>query len=320
MSSAVCTLFEGSYHFGLAALVNSLHHAGFRGQVFAGYRGDLPPWASTAVATPLGAWPGAQSLNVAPDLSLVFLPLETDYHLTNYKADFMLALFGGPARDADALFYLDPDICVVHPWRYFDEWVSCGVALCEDVNSPLPENHPRRVGWRRYYAQHGLSLNFRTPQHVNGGFVGVHRNDRAFLVNWKQTMDLMAAEIGSLSLALTSNASYRSTGFADCFDRTDQDALNAAVEATSQSVSVIGQEAMAFKAGSALLPHAIGGPKPWQAKYLRCALAGVPPGAAHKAYWAHVDGPISPYTERALSQKRLALKLASAIGRVVSKA
>jgi len=320
MNSAVCTLFEGSYHFGLAALVNSLHRAGFRGEVFAGYRGAMPPWAGAAEPVSLYGWPDARSLKVTEGLVLVFLPLDTDYHLTNYKADFMLALFDGPVRDADALFYLDPDICVVHPWRYFDEWVSCGVALCEDVNSPLPENHPRRVGWRRYYAQHGLSLSFRTPQHVNGGFVGVHRNDRAFLLSWKQTMDLMAAEIGSLSLALTANAAYRSTGFADCFDRTDQDALNAAVEATAQPVSVIGQEAMAFKAGSALLPHAIGGPKPWQANYLRAALAGVPPSSAHKAYWAHVDGPISPYTERALSQKHLALKLASAIGRVVSKA
>jgi hypothetical protein len=76
---------------------------------------------------------------------------------------------------------------------------------------------------------------------------------------------------------------------------------------------------MAFKAGSALLPHAIGGPKPWQANYLRAALAGVPPGAAHKAFLAQVDGTISPYTAGALSRKRLALKLASAIGRVVSK-
>lgn len=320
MNGAVCTLFEGSYHFGLAALVNSLHHAGFRGQVFAGFRGAMPPWAGAAEPAPLDGWPHARSLDVAEGLTLVFLPLETSYHLTNYKADFMLALLDGPAHDADALFYMDPDICVVHPWRYFRDWATCGVALCEDVNSPLPENHPRRVGWRRYYAQHGLSLKFRTPQHVNGGFVGVHRNDRTFLLTWKQTMDLMAAEIGSLSLALTSNASYRSTGFADCFDRTDQDALNAAVEATSQPVSVIGQEAMAFKAGSALLPHAIGGPKPWQANYLRSAAAGVSPGPAHRAYWAHVAGPISPYNAKALSRKRRALKLAAAIGRVFSKA
>ena len=82
---------------------------------------------------------------------------------------------------------------------------------------------------------------------------------------------------------------------------------------------MIGQEAMAFKPGRALLPHAIGILKPWKTHYLSAALAGVPPSAAHKAYWGNVNGPISPYTVSARSIKRLTLKLASTIGRVVSR-
>lgn len=320
MNSAVCTLFEGSYHYGLAALTNSLHKVGFRGRLFAGYRGDLPVWAVEAKASLIAGWPAARSLTVAPGLTIVFLPLETSHHLTNYKADFMLALFDGPASDADALFYVDPDICVVAPWTYFEDWVTCGVALCEDVNSPLSENHPRRIGWRRYYGHLGLCLKFASAEYVNGGFVGVGAGDRAFLLDWKQTMDLMATEIGSLALGLTDNSVYRSTGFADCFDRTDQDALNAAIEVTSLKVSVIGKQAMAMQPGAALVPHAFGGPKPWQARYFSLSLRGVPPRAADKAYWANSSSPISPYGATTRILKRLDIRVASVIGRLVSRA
>jgi len=320
MNSLVCTLFVGHYHYGLAALANSLHRAGFRGQICAGYRGELPKWASKATPTPMFSWPLASSLQVDAGLTIVFLPLETDYHLTNFKADFMLSLFDGPARDVDALFYIDPDICVVCPWTYVLDWVKCGVALCEDVNSPLPENHPRRVGWREYYSIHGVTLRFRAPEYVNGGFVGVRAIDRSFLVSWKQAMDLMAHEIGPLSVGLSANSAYRSTGFADCFDRTDQDGLNVAIESSGVRASVIGKEAMALKEGSALIPHALGLGKPWRTNYLRRGLRGFPPRLADKVFWESVYAPISPYSSWTRWLKRVQLGMASAIGRFYSRA
>ena len=201
MKSTICTLFEGHYHYGVAALTNSLYQNGFRGTLYAGYRGNLPKWASRAEARSVGRWKKAAKMHVASGLEIVFLPLATEYHLTNYKPDFMLELLDGPASNTDALFYLDPDICVARPWGIFEEWVSCGIALCEDVNSPLSENHPRRAGWRRFFGKRGLSLTFKTSEYVNGGFVGLRPDDRGFLEAWREIMLGIGELIGGLGAA-----------------------------------------------------------------------------------------------------------------------
>ena len=70
----------------------------------------------------------------------------------------MLELWDGPAKNAEALFYFDPDIVVNDSWICFEQWVNCGVALCEDINSPFQEFHPRRVGWRNYFKDYNIRI------------------------------------------------------------------------------------------------------------------------------------------------------------------
>src|SRR5205823_2217211 len=88
MSAALCTLFEGSHHYGLGALANSAYRSGWRGVLYAGYRGSLPPWTSSLRPTESGS-----IFAFAPGAAIHFIPLTTTAHLTNYKPDFMMDLW-----------------------------------------------------------------------------------------------------------------------------------------------------------------------------------------------------------------------------------
>src|SRR6266487_315420 len=105
MNAAVCTLFEREYHYGLGGLANSLFHHGYRGVIWAGYRGTLPPWAFPV--RDAGAF---QEYRLTDDFRIRFVTLATKLHLTNYKADFILEVFERHDPSLQALFYFDPDI------------------------------------------------------------------------------------------------------------------------------------------------------------------------------------------------------------------
>lgn len=313
---AICTLFEGGYHYGLGPLANSLYANGFRGVIWAGYRGPLPFWAE-----PVTRAERYVEFCFAEGCSIRFVPLETSAHLTNYKPDFMLDVFGTYAPDCDGLIYLDPDIVVSDAWRAFEEWIDCGVAVCEDVNSPFAAHHPRRVGWRRFY-EGTARLEPKEPYYANGGFVGVRREQIAFLEVWKRLQDRLwqaiggpeySGFVGAKSVALQSD-------FPSCFDKTDQDVLNAAIEAVDAiPVSFGNKQAMGFETGKAVLPHALGPDKPWKKGYLRDAVRGMALRAVDREYWQHAAGPIRVFDARKLRGKRLALKIAAVLGRFIRR-
>jgi len=320
MKCVVCTLFEHHYHLGVAVFVNSLCKAGYQGTVYAGFRGPLPPWAeNSAKLLPSGHW----ELQVSPEVRILFIPLKTTAHLTNYKPDFMLQIEAMAAAESDAMVYCDPDIVINIEWLYIEHWVSCGVAVCEDVNSPLPENHPTRVGWRRFFKSHGFDLQFRTSSYANGGFVGLEWKYRKLLPLWQEFMTHIGGLLGGRDVVGINGGQTLPGlyGFADCFSKTDQDALNAILEASPEiPVSFLGREAMGFRHGQSPLPHALGNPKPWNRQYIRMALSGVPPVKVDKVYWNHAEGPIQPFTPAHIFYIRTQLAICAALGRFIRRA
>ena len=316
-TSAVCTLFEGHYHYGVAALVNSLYGHGYRGAIYAGYRGALPFWATGAFENGYLLGSGGKSLQLTNDLVLHFIPVNTPHHLTNIKPDFMMKVWGGPGRYASRMFYFDPDIVICGPWDFFSQWVEYGLALCEDVNSPLSKNHPRRAAWREYFRKRGVLLSFKSDTYANGGYIGLSKTNEEFLSLWKTIQELMAPAIGGLCRSSLPGEALApaARGPFFHFGKTDQDALNATVEAWEGEISFIGQEGMSIKSGAALMPHALGQPKPWKWGPLVQALSGRPPRVVDKEYWKYANGVVAPYASWVIKRMFFSIKLASLIGR-----
>src|SRR5437867_3787766 len=123
-------MFVRDFHKGVAALVNSLCAHDFRGIVWAGYEGDLPPWSR-----PLQVTPNYAERQISCHCSIRFVRLSTPKHFTHYKPEFMLQVLDQLDPDSTGICYFDPDIVIKCRWTFFEEWISNGVALCEDVNS-----------------------------------------------------------------------------------------------------------------------------------------------------------------------------------------
>lgn len=322
MKTAVCTLFEGNYHIGVASLINSLYFFGYEGEIYIGFRGDLPHWTKKAKVNYNFDYDGVKTLTVKENLILHFLELETNYSLTNYKPNFMLDLFSSKKLGIDNLFYFDPDIIMNKHWMHYLQWINCGVALCEDLNSPMPVNHPRRIGWRDYYSQYSIFLKYKTDIYVNGGFIGIERGQIEFLKAWKKNQELMAQKIGGLEKSIFSkneNALTNEKGF-NIFDKTDQDALNVTVESADVDISIICKEAMGFVNGNTLMFHNLGQPKPWNKNYIYDLLVkGIKPTYGQKMFLKYLEFPIKVISKKKFLIKKVNLKLTLLLSRIIGK-
>jgi hypothetical protein len=312
---AVCTLFENNYHYGVAALVNSLYSNGYRGDVFAGYKGKLPFWLTTPDNSLQKQWTGAKTLQVTNDLRLHFLPVETIWHLNNYKPDFMLDLKAKFPELVNGLFYFDPDIIIKYEWTFFEKWISYGVALVHEIVSvSMPPTHPIRKEWEKEIKNNNRAVQRSMYSGINGGFCGIGKNDFQFLHIWSNSIH---KAIKSHDVDPEKFAQPKHTYL---FHFVDQDALNIAAMCYEGSISEMGPDAMDFvQSGWKAMSHATGSPKPWDKQFILSILKGIPPSRPDQAYWFMDAGIIKTHNNSLIRLKRISIKISSFIARFYKK-
>lgn len=302
--SVLCTLYEGNYHLGLGALMNSLYAHGFRGHFYAGYRGDVPPWAAADVRKNGAGW----LFDVSDDCTLHFVPVPTSAHFNNYKPHFLLELMERHCPNEQTFFFFDPDIVVKAPWDFFEQWVAHGIALCEDVNHYLSRAHPVRLAWKKYAEQHGLTVRQDHDKFYNGGFFGVRREHREFLTAWKHLFDCRAAEGVDLAQFILGEFEFP-------YLRLDQDLMNLALMISPHPISAIGPEGMDFQPGGYVMSHSAGDKKSWRKRFMWEALKGRAPSRQDKEFIRHTQSPIRIYSGPQLASRRASVLIGSVIGR-----
>lgn len=303
-AKAICTIFEGDYHLGLAAFVNSLVRGGYKGTIWAGYRGALPPWLSQLKRVDARG----EEYDVAGQIRMVFLPIETETHLANYKPKFMLDLLANQAGNCEYIWYFDPDVFLRCNWAHFDNWQRHGVALCEEiVNYHLSESDPMRYQWIEIGAAMGLGKPRALNRYFNSGMVGVNRADAELLQVWKRILERIATMGIDMKGFMPGDREMP-------FHSMDQDALNMAAMYTDLPLTTMGPEAMGFVPSGFTMYHAVGH-KPWRDSLLLRALAGYPPSSAEKFFFTQVSSPIRAYSPARLAAKRFGCAVAALIGR-----
>jgi hypothetical protein len=314
MKAVICTLFEDHYHHGLAALTNSLFCNGFKGPIFAGYRGSLPDWAKGAEENPNLSWKGARTLHVDSGLELHFLPVATEHHFTNFKPEFMLRLWEGPAIDAEAITYFDPDITIKCKWEFFENWMAHGVALVHEITAnDMPPSHPIRKEWEKVICKCNKKPFRNLNSYINAGFCGISKKNQEFLITWKEIIDA-----GKQHFKLDAGQLIHQRDRTYLFYAPDQDSLNITAMCSEAPISELGPEGMDFIYGGWTMSHAVGLPKPWNKNFFLSLLKGRSPSLADKAYWRNATGPLNSIGPIRVKFKRAIILATSFLGRFYS--
>lgn len=297
------TLFEGEHHYGVGALLNSLVSSDFKGLVIVGYRGVLPPWINQLEAIQ------ETTFQLSDNIVVAFEAVITDYHFAYYKPFFIKSVLQRH-QEVKNVFYFDPDIVVNASWDFFTQWVNSGISLCLDnAFSFVHHNHPWRQEWKSLYDEQVVCN--KVDYYINSGFVGIARKDIAVIDRWIDITHKYQGAGGSIT-SIDQNPQSAFKG--------DQDLLNAVITVSPDlTYSIIGHEGMGFTMPAYVMTHAVGqGLKPWNTNFVTLLFKiGRRPKTAEINFFNYCQKPVKIYSEKQIFTKRLNLKLASLLGRVI---
>jgi hypothetical protein len=318
MQTAICTVYEGDYHYGVGVLSNSLYNHGFRGNIWVGYRGDLPFWAQSAKKCEqlTSRRLDYHELTIADGCTMKWVHLDTPKHLASYKPDFMWDVIEHYDPEIEAIYYFDPDIVNKSDWDFYEYWVTCGVAVCCDSWNIMPANQPRRIAWKQFAENNGFTNIRDLNHHYNSGFIGVHRDHKLVILTWKKLLEI-GSETGCLDLQKPYSLKHTNTY---PYFPNDQSAMNLALMVSYCPLSTIGPEGMDFIPGGITMSHAtVPSIKPWRKKLIIEALKADPPTITDKVYWQHSQSPIRLYSQSTYKWNQFALRVGSGIGRFMRR-
>jgi hypothetical protein len=302
----ICTLWEKDYHKGLGTFVNSLVRVGYRGRIWAGYRGTLPGWAAAGrVENEMCI------LSPAEGVELVLCKIHVDIHFAQYKASWMMRVLTELDPSAQGIYYFDPDIFVLARWSFFEQWPLYGIAVCEDQSYPINQTHPLVRSWQEYAGNLGY-MQWRPPDvYPNSGLLGLTRDRQSFLTEWQNLLDAMQRDFGLGNVLKTGTRT-------EIFHQTDQDALAVATAISSHPISWVGLDGMGFGRGEWLTLHALA--KPWRRRIFRDLLVeGHRPDSTLRHYWALAEGPIQVEPPGRVRRHQLYIPLAAFLARFYSR-
>lgn len=301
MKPLLISLYQGNYHLGVAALINSALRHGFDGRI-ALYHNEsrLPKWTNQLIST------GPETFR-SGDVKISFHRLNAPRHF-GYEKPFAMSEAFETFPDCDSVIYADPDVLFLGPWAFFENWITLGVAFCLDSQFPyLPAEHPWRAEWKKLVGN-ATGLTCRSvANYPNSGFVALPRSQAAFLELWKKLTLYYEKQGGDTSSFYLEKRHQAIVG--------DQDLMAAALMGWTGPESILGPEGMGFTEYYFALCHDIGRPKAWKRNFTREALQGVKPSRGSALFLEYSQSPIALFTPQQFKSRSLSFRVAQAISR-----